>query len=141
MQDMKETIKTIYSCMRVLTKNNLYYGQREDYLQKHVPTIPLRVLVMLWKNEVNAITKSKIEVLIARKIISMSFILDNNPDILEKILPVIECITDSEAITLLLASKNDAIFEIVYQKYCASFEEHLDEDERLVRVQIVKEND
>jgi hypothetical protein len=139
MEDMKQTIKTIYSCMRVLTKQSLYHGQREDYLNKYVPTIPLRLLIMLWQNEVNRVTKSKMEVLIARKLISMSFIIDNNPEILERVLPIIERMSDIEAISILMESKNDQIFNIVYPKYCDSFEEKLDEDERLVRVHIIKE--
>ena len=141
MKDMKQIVKKIYSCLFVLSRNDIYEGLRDKYLKKHLLSIPLKTLIMFWKNEKNMITKEKMETLVAKKILSMDMLFMNNPDILEEYLPTIREISSIDAVTTLIGSKNDTIFEIVHQKYCEIFDDNLENDARLERIFLLKEID
>ncbi len=139
MEDTKHIVKNLYTCLFVLGRTDIYEGLRDKYLKEHISSIPLRHMIMFWRNEKNMYTKEKMENLLARKIMSMDFILNNNPDILENYLPVIRDISSLDAITTLMQSKNDTIFDIVYPKYCELFDAHLEQDNRLNNIVLIKE--
>lgn len=141
MKDMKQIVKNLYSCLFVLSRNDIYEGLRDKYLKEHLLSIPLKTLIMFWKNEKNMITKEKMETLVAKKILSMDMLFMNNPDILKEYLPTIREISSIDAVTTLIGSKNDTIFEIVHQKYCEIFDDNLENDARLERIFLLKEID
>lgn len=131
MSKSSEAINSIYLCFIALDNPNDVAGLADEYLDEHIPEIPLKTLLMRKRQETSNKNKEKLDKLIARKIISMEYILKNNLQELERYQLIVEDIYNIDAIIILLRSEIEEIFAIANRKYYEYYQNALDNDETL----------